>query len=111
MAARAGDPLDLFGEQRIVRDISLRLLREAVGVVELLASASLMISGSASCRAQRTFALRCAHHAKPPAATASATTAAASRVRRDVRGRAIGRLVRTTVAHGRPMQDRALRLP
>ncbi len=52
------------------------------------ASASLTISGSASCRAQRTFALRCAHHAMPLAATASATTAAATRVRRDVRGRA-----------------------
>ena len=47
-----------------------------------------MISGSASCRAQRTFELRCAHHATPPATTASATTAAASFVRGDVRGRA-----------------------
>ena len=61
-----------------------------------------MISGSASCRAQRIFAFRCAHHAMPLAMTASATTAATKRrAARRPRPRG-GRLsVLTTIARGR----------
>ena len=50
--------------------------------------ANLMTSGSASCRAQRIFEFRCAHHTVPLVIIASATTAATKYVRRDISGRA-----------------------
>ena len=103
----------LFGQEWIVRDVWLRLLRELVGVVPLVQPASLMISGSASCRAQRTFALRCVHHAMPLAATSERDDRGRDpRAARRPRPRDAPVAVRTTpAARDTPTRDRARSMP
>ena len=65
------DPPDLFREQRVVRDVRLACCARSRLRRTCPASASLMISANASCRAQRAFASRCAGQPMPLATTAS----------------------------------------
>ena len=108
-----GDPLDLFREEWILRDVWLRLLREPVGVVELLRLGEPDDLGQRL--VPRPAYLRVA--LRPPRDATGCdgerddrgrdpqcgATSAAARPRAVIRT--------TTAARGMPLRDRARRMP
>ena len=96
---RVGRSPSAFCQDRIVRNVWLRLLRQPIAASNLSAPASLMTSGSAVCRAHRTFALRAVCQAKPAGVTANARTAAIIHVTARRRGLRLRPTIPTTAAH------------